>query len=170
MNAIANTTNTTNTTIIIGNSHGFGAAVTCDVASNTFIVHSWDDENEWGNWSLRFDSIEAVDECLAANLWSPLSDHPDYQNLVALDQAVAEWAEEVVSDLLQAPRGMTNTITLGNNYKGIAFAAVCHPGGGFTIHSWNDELLCGHWAAGFTHLWEVNEYLAQNEMPPLSGI
>ena len=157
----------TGTTIVIGQSQGYGCAVTCDIANNTFIVRSWDDENGWNNWTLRFDSIEAVDNCLAANLWSPRSDHPEYQGLVALDQAVAEWAEEVVSDLLQ---GMATTTPLGANDRGIAFAVVHHPDGRFTVHSWNEDPLCGHWAAGFTHLWEVNEYLAQNEMPPLSGM
>lgn len=69
----------TGITIIIGQSQGYGCAVTVDLSTNTYIVHSWDDENTNGNWVQRFGSIEAADECLAANLWSPLSDHPDYR-------------------------------------------------------------------------------------------
>lgn len=75
---MTNTTNTT-TTIIIGESQGYGAAVTFNIAHNSFIVQSWDDENHWGNWVYCFDNIEAADECLTANLWPSLSNHPDYQ-------------------------------------------------------------------------------------------
>ena len=77
------TTAARGTTIVIGQSQGYGCAVTVNMAANTYIVHSWDDENGWNNWVHRFDSIEAVDNCLAANLWSPLSDHPEYKAALA---------------------------------------------------------------------------------------
>lgn len=67
------------TTIVLGQSQGYGCAVTCDIHNNTFVVRSWDDENGWNNWTLRFNNIEDVDACLTTNLWSPLSDHPDYR-------------------------------------------------------------------------------------------
>ena len=154
------------TTIVLENSQGYGTAVTVDLDNSTFVVRSWDDENPENNWVHRFDNIEAVDECLAHNLAPSLSSNQEYQNLVALDQAVAEWAKETVADLIQ---GMTTTTPLGTNNRGIAFAITHHPDGRFTVHSWNEEQLCGHWAAGFNNLFEVNEYLEQNQMPPLSG-
>lgn len=79
----ANTNANTTTTIVLGESQGYGTAVTFNIDNGTFIAYSWDDGNGWGNWTRRFDSIEDVDACLKQNLWSPLSDHPEYQAALA---------------------------------------------------------------------------------------
>lgn len=74
----------TNTiTIVLGQSQGYGCAVTFDPSLDSFIVRSWDDEVSGNNWTCEFKSIVDLDNCLAANLWSPLSDHPDYRAALA---------------------------------------------------------------------------------------
>lgn len=82
------TANTPNSTIVIGQSQGYGTAVTFDIAHNSYIVRSWDDENHWGNWQATFGDIAEVDNCLKHNLWSPLSDHPEYKAALAAHDQV----------------------------------------------------------------------------------
>lgn len=76
-------TATNTTTIVLGESQGYGAAVTFDPSLSSFVVHSWDDENPGNNWTCEFKSIVDLDNCLKHNLWSPLSDHPEYKAALA---------------------------------------------------------------------------------------